>query len=471
MQQSYRSFSRSPATYLLFLLPAVVLAAFVLATNTRALVVPQSPAPLFVDASASGGGNGLTWQSAYNSLDTALANALTDGQLWVRAGTYAPSSSTTGFHITRRVFIYGGFSGDESDLAQRHGGSTVLDGGGTAIHVVYVDQVTSAAGSPGVQIDRVEVKGGAAQGTQSPDDEGGGVCCRHSDLLLVDDLIDANTARTTGGGVYFEGDLNQQTGAPLNYFRIKRCAIENNHAGHSTGIGHINCGGGVSALLLFEGDIVSTTFTNNDADYSGGAVYLAYTLGVVGITNCVFWKNHANNASQSLGGAVYLDDYGSGVSATSADFRFCTFSDNYLNQHCVDGQAFFCSQYSVPCHVWSSIFYYNYLGCGAQVGPIAGSPTVGYSDVEGTWPGSSNTSAAPLFHSHSIGRLTLRAGSPCIDHGATSQTPPDYLDIDDNGVTTQQLLPEDAAGSARKHDDPNTIDGNDGDVDMGAYEY
>src|SRR5262245_42706273 len=84
----------------------VVQAAFLVARIAAAAAV-QLPAPLFVDPGASPGGTGVSWQAAFNSLDTALSSVATDGTLFLKAGTYTPTNTSTGFHVIDRVRIYG----------------------------------------------------------------------------------------------------------------------------------------------------------------------------------------------------------------------------------------------------------------------------------------------------------------------------------------------------------------------------
>ncbi|HAQ67990.1 MAG TPA: hypothetical protein DCR70_09735, partial [Phycisphaerales bacterium] len=79
-----------------------------------------------MDASlATGAGTGTSWADAYAgpaSLQTALAAAVSGDQIWVKAGTYRPSTTglrTASFTMKSGVAIYGGFVGTESTLSQR----------------------------------------------------------------------------------------------------------------------------------------------------------------------------------------------------------------------------------------------------------------------------------------------------------------------------------------------------------------
>lgn len=80
---------------------------------------------LRVDSHAPDGGDGASWETAFNSLQAALGMARDhDGpvEIWVAAGTYLPESPndlTIGFHVPDDVALYGGFAGGETDRAQR----------------------------------------------------------------------------------------------------------------------------------------------------------------------------------------------------------------------------------------------------------------------------------------------------------------------------------------------------------------
>jgi hypothetical protein len=85
---------------------------------------------IYVKQTAAGGGNGSTWGSSYNNLQTAIDNANSGDQIWVCAGTYKPTKfsdenavtdpRSRSFMLKGGVAIYGGFSGNENLLNQRN---------------------------------------------------------------------------------------------------------------------------------------------------------------------------------------------------------------------------------------------------------------------------------------------------------------------------------------------------------------
>ena len=65
--------------------------------------------------------------------------------------------------------------------------------------------------------------------------------------------------------------------------------------------------------------------------------------------------------------------------------------------------------------------------------------------------------------------LRLAPGSPCIDAGSTAALPPDTLDLNGNGDTTEPV-PHDLDGAPRIAGDP-CGSGDAAPVDRGAYEF
>jgi hypothetical protein len=70
----------------------------------------------YVRADAPPGGDGLTWDTAFNNLRMAIFQACSS-ELWVAAGTY--SSGSESFPLRDGLAIYGGFAGNETSPAQR----------------------------------------------------------------------------------------------------------------------------------------------------------------------------------------------------------------------------------------------------------------------------------------------------------------------------------------------------------------
>ena len=92
---------------------------------------------IYVDAAAAPGGNGLTWATAFNSLQGALS-AVGSGtcvrNIWMAAGTYYPTTggdTSARFNLPAGAAIYGGFLSGQTNLVQRNwqaNPTTILSG-------------------------------------------------------------------------------------------------------------------------------------------------------------------------------------------------------------------------------------------------------------------------------------------------------------------------------------------------------
>ncbi|MCD9616182.1 T9SS type A sorting domain-containing protein [Chryseobacterium gleum] len=83
----------------------------------------MNAATLYVNSSATGSNNGLSWANAYTDLQTAMSNAIYGDEIWVAAGVYKATSTTDrtiSFNMKNGVSLYGGFSGTETSIGQRN---------------------------------------------------------------------------------------------------------------------------------------------------------------------------------------------------------------------------------------------------------------------------------------------------------------------------------------------------------------
>ena len=108
------------------------LALCVLALEARAQTI------VYVDADATGGNDGTSWEDAFINLQDALGAAGAGDEVWVASGTYYPDrglGATPGdrsarFRLQSGVALFGGFSGAETQRLQRNPAvyPTVLSG-------------------------------------------------------------------------------------------------------------------------------------------------------------------------------------------------------------------------------------------------------------------------------------------------------------------------------------------------------
>jgi hypothetical protein len=271
-------------------------------------VAVQAQSILYVDANATGAGNGTSWTNAYPFLQDALAETESSGgaisEIWVAAGTYKPDqgvSQTTGdrqatFRLLDGVALYGGFEGGETELGQRDiaANVTILSGdlngddgpdfanyAENSYHVVTYDDPAAT----GVVIDGFTISGGNADGPDGLTNQGGGIHIR-------------------------DGLVPCLPGGPT----IRNCIVENNWAAHH---GAINDHG---LTTVIENCIVR----NNFSGHEGGGLQIH--SGAPTITNTRF----ESNVSDGEGGGAWAgsDNDPTCAGPSAPTFSHCNFSEN-----------------------------------------------------------------------------------------------------------------------------------------------
>lgn len=319
---------------------------------------------------------------------------------------------------------------------------------------------------------------------------GGGAYVAAGAPTFTDCTFSANVAKNAGGAVY-----TSQSGS----VSFAGCAFTNNQC---------DLNGGAVACTGSTPEFANCTFIANQADFDGGAVHDSACSST--FVNCVFAENSAARA-----GAIYTQ------SGSDLKLANCTFSGNEATQppeewHAA-GAIFIegltstvlvtSSTFSVntangigggialnhgDLTVRNSIFWgnteYGITGESAQI-RISTAPSatheVQHTCIDGLDPGGRfdddennimNIGADPQFvdvdglddvPGTQDDVLRLYASSSGIDRGNSDIRPPDWLDIDGNGNTTE-LLPLDLAGNARVHNATGLLPVR---VDMGAYEF
>lgn len=251
------------------------------------LSLDSSAIRYYVRANASGNGNGLSWQTAFNNLEQALALATDGDEVWVAEGTYVPgngASRESTFLIPGGVAVFGGFAGGETSLGQRNllENLTVLSGerGTSGLEDNVATIVTFSAMQHAVLIDGFLIERG------------------YSDLVI-------NRAAGIDGGVN-------------NGYTIRNCIFKDNtkDASGFPGSGLNGNGGGAirsahstSGPIIIERcyflnnrDLSSDGGAINISEAAGGANLLGGSVGNITINRCFFKDNYA----ERFGGAVSL---------------------------------------------------------------------------------------------------------------------------------------------------------------------
>ncbi len=268
-----------------------------------------SGATIHVDGSLTGG-DGTTWATAFGDLQDALAVATSGDEVWVKNGTYLPTSSSDRniyFQVPSGVKLYGGFVGTETSLASWNpaNSTTILSGdigvngdfSDNSYTVVYTRDV-----SPGTQISGFIIEqGNADQGVNALQEEksGGGLFNSHSASGAISSpslsfLTFRNNYAVEQGGAFFS-DGNSA-------ISIFETSFISNTANNSGGALYAAANGAGEASTL---SITESYFEDNSAHF-GGAIYNGANGGDITIylESNRFTKNRAVDAS-SVGGATY----------------------------------------------------------------------------------------------------------------------------------------------------------------------
>ena len=237
---------------------------------------------LYVNAGATGSGDGSSWANAYADLDVALRAPHSFSEVWVAEGTYKPSGTARSavFLLPPAISVYGGFGGTETSRSERNPSAnlTILSGNlganGNSYHIV---------------------------------------------IPAEDSVLDGFTIRDSNasGEVGFSNTPSGALWAEKVSFSIINCTFSENYANY-------DLGGNGSAVFLSDANATfeSCTFSGNIAR-AGGAVFATGNSNL-SFSNSRFLGNKAiGENDQGNGGVMAL-----GEGTTSATFINCIFSGN-----------------------------------------------------------------------------------------------------------------------------------------------
>jgi len=271
----------------------------------------------YVDKDNNGPQDGLSWASAFKTIQPAIDAAFGDGggDVWVRQGVYDEERSGTssdGALVMRAgVALCGGFDGTESAIDERSVsdnptsivGSTSR-GGSPAYHVVVAADAI---------LDGFTISGGHANGGTWDTQCGGGIFAYHITAVIRNCTVSGNQAQTGAGICYTDCPASTLTDCTL--------------AGNTVTVEFADNGGGGVAAQQTDLTLTRCVFNNNTAPSGAGLFIWGPATGAA--TQCTFAGNNSTAATQQHGGGggVYLRDTGSSV------FDTCTFQSNSTTQY------------------------------------------------------------------------------------------------------------------------------------------
>ena len=428
---------------------------------------------LYVDADASGIGDGSSWLDAITELRDAftVAHACSGvTEIWVAEGTYTPTDGTdrnATFALRNDLELYGGFAGTEIQLDDRDiaahptmlsGDIGVLaDSTDNSYHVVTGSGTDSTA-----VLDGFTVTSGRADGAGN-DNNGGGMYISSGSPTIANVIFSKNFAGSGGGMfndsssptlskvIFSQNSASNYGGGMRNSNYSDPILIDVAVSGNSAGTD----GGGIGNSTQSSPELTNVVISGNYAGRYGGGMKNSWRNNTV-LTNVIF----SGNSSVSSGGGMYNTE------SSNGELINATFSGNTALGL---GGGIYNSDSDLTltnCILWGDSAAVRPGSTSDEICafyPIMGDrPFISYSLIEGCggsgggWDGylgidgGNNIDVDPRFRGaySPDSPLSLWSSSPAINAGDNTAVP--------GGVTT------DIGGDPRIYG---------GIVDMGAYEY
>lgn len=368
-----------------------------------------SAAVWYVDRNNPGSEDGLSWATAYKTIQPALDAASSGDEVWVAAGTYdelRTASATGSLQMKAGVALYGGFDGTETARSERKYKTNITIIDGINGRGVLTRAYNVVRGANNAVLNGFIVQNGRANGTTLLTKRGAGMNNDGVSSLTVQYCtFRSNDADGVGGGMH---NLNASV-------TVDACIF---HGNTSSGLGETDGTGGGGGMANCNG-------------------------GTVTVTNCLFYSNSASGDEASGGGGLLS------VLSSSSIIRNCTFSLNTAAARTLGGEggggAIFVST-SGSATVSNCIAWGDTSTEIDKSTLLGGTLTVSNSIVQGGFTGGTGIIVAdPLFVSPGTNDFRIQGTSPARNAG-TAVGAPDF----------------DLLGTARPQE---------GTDDIGAYEY
>ncbi|MFK7960250.1 MAG: hypothetical protein AB8G96_06960 [Phycisphaerales bacterium] len=168
----------------------------------------------YVRADAPAGGDGLSWNTAFNDLQDGISAVFSQGdpvrELWVAAGSYRPDRGTNNrnasFILPGTLKTFGGFTGDElrRDARRPRQHETILTGeiGGPGLEDNAQKVAATAFSGSEVRLSGFTIERGFADGSSPLAASGGGLFVRTSSGVFDQLIIRACNAGSAGSAIF-----------------------------------------------------------------------------------------------------------------------------------------------------------------------------------------------------------------------------------------------------------------------------
>ena len=398
---------------------------------------------IYVDANnTSGIEDGLSWATAYTSLQSILETANFGDVFWVAEGIYTPhpTDQNKSFELKNGVKLIGGFpTGGNITNRDPNFYQTILSGeiGNAGISdnsysVLYSKDISVLTVIDGFYIVGGYSTGNCFDGSSTSRQKFGGAWFNRNGSPIVQNCVFQNNRSDCGGGAIYNDGGSTNNASPLYY----NCKFIGNYSDQDGGALYNNGNGGTASPIFenceFRDNASSipngshgatifnfgksgnsnTSLTNclfaNNTGFAGAGVYNLASGGNanINVTNCTFYNNYAEQGA----GAIYVNADTTGASnggSAIATIRNTIFWLNQANQFpeeifkMVDGEI-------------------NIQHCIADAADCASMST---GDGQLNCIGNmlfDNVNNDPLFNNPGTGDFTLQTGSAAINFGNNS---------------------------------------------------
>ena len=436
---------------------------------------------VYVAKAGSDANDGLSWATAKVTVQAGLNSAVAGDEVWVAAGTYVERIT-----LTAEVALYGGFTGSETELAQRNWKTnlTTLDGDAGGSVVTAPKGATLATRVDGFTIrnGRAFSGGGVYCDSSSPTISnntitgnvgkyyyGGGIYCESSSCTITNNTITGNTA-LSGGGIFCvsssptiadnvisgnsaSGSMNEDAFGGGIYCYWKSAAMIRNNTIDGNRVGYYGTqatGGGICCDRS-NPVIIDNTISNNQA--VGNSISGFYGGGIACINGAApaILNDQILRNSAGFGGGIYSYSKGTATiansviaenSATEAgggmhigwSSPMLANSTIVANNAPLGGGLYWHSSTSP---ITNTIIAFNSSGvCAYQSAPafraccVYGNLDYNYSGLSDPTGTDGNISVDPKLADMPYGNVHLRPDSPCIDAGDDAAVQTGWMDID-----------------------------------------
>lgn len=299
---------------------------------------------VYVNSSASLGGNGKSWSEAFKYLQDAIKRAemlSNEGlvEIWVAQGTYFPDLDEGGsvmendqnasFYLINNVSILGGFTPSMDKKSQRNWNDypTILSGAidvFSSYHVIKndnspIDPLNSSALLSGFIVE----ESSASRIDLIDQNQGGGIFNRHSSPLITYCRFRSNQA-------YHGAAIFNDKSSPI----FKNCIIEYNSAWSYGDVAY--------NTNRSKPEFHNCTITNNEGPNSNFSDTSIFNVNSdIIIKNCILWDNTIEiinrNSNPTVSNSIIKGGYSGGTNIINANPNFIDQNNNYRLSLCSPG--------------------------------------------------------------------------------------------------------------------------------------